>query len=182
MGNIIIHGLNKCLQHTVVSLLFSLKETQVTCFFFLLKYTWFLLHVQDADWQKPNLGIGWEIPRPVVGSGTHHFSRSIIYSEENLQKWAGGDPDQQVNDGSHTPQTFKNFTREMAFTLQSHVAWCRSRNCNPRHTITCNPANYTKVLTAPKITPMTWACTPEILNWAFHPSLMETASFIRHWC
>lgn len=38
----------------------------------------------------------------------------------------------------------------------------------------------TSVPTAPKITPMTWACIPEILNWAFHPSLMETALFISH--
>lgn len=57
MGNVIIHGLNKSLPHTAVSSLFSLKETQVIGFFFLLKYILFHLQIQEADWQKPNVGI-----------------------------------------------------------------------------------------------------------------------------
>lgn len=73
MGSIIIHALNKSLQHTVVSLLFSLEETQVIRFFFPLKYILFHLQIQEADWQKPNLEIGWETPRPIVASEIHHF-------------------------------------------------------------------------------------------------------------
>lgn len=181
MGNIIIHGLNKSLQHTVVPLLFSSKETQVISFFFPLKYVLFHLQVQEADWQKPNLGIGWETPRPIFGSGTHHFSRSTIYSEEDLQTSGGGDINRLMT--ALTPLMLSKTLPEKRYLH------CKATLCDadpgavtPDTQLHSSQLINTSVLTAPKITPMTWECIPEILNWAFRLSLMETALFIRHWC
>lgn len=181
MGNIIIHGLNKSLQHTVVSLLFSSKETQVISFFFPLKCALFHLQIQEADWQKPNLGIGWETPKPIAGSGTHHSSRSIIYSEDDLQT-SGEGGYQQVNDSSHIPNAFQNVPEKWYFHCKAMLCDADPGAVTPDTQLHASQLINTSVLTAPKTTPMTWECVPEILNWAFHPSLMENALFIRHWC
>lgn len=154
MGNIIMHGLNKSLQHPVLSLLFSLKETQVISFFFPLKYILFHLQIQEADWQKPNLGIGWETPRPIVGSGTHHFARSIIYSEEDLQKWGEGDIKRLMT--ALTPLMLSKTLPEK-WHLHCKTVLC---DADPG-TVTPDTQLHTSqlinisVLTAPKFTPMT---------------------------
>lgn len=182
MGNIVIHGLNKSLQHTVVSLLFSLEETQVICFFFPLKYILFHLQIQEPDWQKPNLGIGWETPRPIVASEIHHFKRSIIILRKTCKNKVGG---MQINRlmTTHIPlMLFRTLPDKQHLHCKAMLCDADPGTITPDTQLDASQLINISVPTAPKITPKAWVCIPEILSWASYPVLMETTSFIRHWC